>query len=204
MRILFIGNSHTYVNDLPFIVKRILFANSIECEVTMLSHPGMGLDYHLEQPEMRFNILFGGYDYIVLQHDAHPFRGEGILIEAAKGINEFISKTSATALLYMTWTEKQNREGQAAMAEAYRKAAEEISAKVAPAGIAWELFREKHPECELYAEDGGHASMKGSILTAYTIAATICNGGMIPASKEEEIFSLTAVKAIEMENAAII
>lgn len=196
MRILFIGNSHTYVNDLPLLVKQILQANGVVCEVTMLSHPGMGLDYHLGQPEVRFNILFGNYDYIVLQHDAHPFRGEEILVSCVKGICEIISKTDAKTILYMTWTQKNNPVGQAVMSEAYRTAARETGSMLAPVGLAWQLFQAEQSGCELYGADGEHASEQGSLLAAYTIAAKILNCDIHHANDCEKVFCSAAVKAI--------
>ena len=71
MKTLFIGNSHTYFNDMPAIFQKICRENGIDMHVTMLTQGGMGLDYHAKQPEVRFNILFGGYDIVVLQHTAH-------------------------------------------------------------------------------------------------------------------------------------
>ena len=40
MRILFIGNSHTYVNDMPEIVARLAKKDGIDCEVVMIAHGG--------------------------------------------------------------------------------------------------------------------------------------------------------------------
>ena len=37
MRVLFIGNSHTYFNDMPHIFKQVCQENNIDMEVTMLA-----------------------------------------------------------------------------------------------------------------------------------------------------------------------
>ena len=70
MRTLFIGNSHTYYNDMPHIFAEICKENGVDMQVTMLTKGGMGLDYHAANEQTRFNILFGDYDYIILQHVA--------------------------------------------------------------------------------------------------------------------------------------
>ena len=57
MRILFIGNSHTYVNDMPEIVARLAKKDGIDCEVAMIAHGGWFLEQHAAEPETRFNIL---------------------------------------------------------------------------------------------------------------------------------------------------
>ena len=51
MRTLFIGNSHTYYNDMPRIFKDVGAENGIEMQVTMLTKGGMGLDYHAENED---------------------------------------------------------------------------------------------------------------------------------------------------------
>ena len=61
--ILFIGNSHTYYNDMPFMVQRRFEDDDISCQVVMIAHPGWYLAQHAEEPDVRFNILFGGYDF---------------------------------------------------------------------------------------------------------------------------------------------
>ena len=39
LRVLFIGNSHTYYHDLPAWFARFAMAEGYECDVTMLAHP---------------------------------------------------------------------------------------------------------------------------------------------------------------------
>ncbi len=39
LNILFIGNSHTYFNDMPLLVKRRADDEGFNCRVTMLAHP---------------------------------------------------------------------------------------------------------------------------------------------------------------------
>ena len=60
MKVLFIGNSHTYFNDMPHLFAEICRENHAEVEVTMLAHGGRGWDFHLEEPEVQFNIRYGG------------------------------------------------------------------------------------------------------------------------------------------------
>ena len=59
LKILFIGNSHTYFNDMPIRVKRRFDEEGYNCSVTMLAHPGWFLAQHVEDPEAKFNIIYG-------------------------------------------------------------------------------------------------------------------------------------------------
>ena len=60
--ILFIGNSHTYFNDMPLMVQWRAEEDGYDCRVVMLAHGDWYLAQHVEEPDVRFNILFGGYD----------------------------------------------------------------------------------------------------------------------------------------------
>ena len=74
LRILFIGNSHTYFNDMPAMVAEKARKAGFDCEVTMIAHGGWYLEQHVQEPDVRFNILYGHYDYVVLQEFSHPER----------------------------------------------------------------------------------------------------------------------------------
>ena len=171
MKILFIGNSHTYVHYVPFRVKTILERNGIDADVTMLSHPGMGLDWHLQQSPTFFNLLYGNYDIVVLQHNAHPFPGKDSLLDAGMKMAKIVP-SETKIFLYMTWSEKNNPEGQSVMSESYRELGDKIGAQVCPVGEVWWKIRENYPD-ELYFEDGEHSSVFGASLAAAVIAMTI-------------------------------
>lgn len=174
-RVLFIGNSHTYVNDMANMFKNICRAdeNVSDVFVTMLASGGKTLDWHAEQPETPFNILCGDYDYIVLQQAAHPFGGKEELFAGADRLNEWISKTNAQIVAYMTWAEKRFPENQERMSEAYEELAERLHCILAPVGRIWQKILENEKQIELYADDGEHASKNGSFLAALTIYRAI-------------------------------
>ena len=175
MKTLFIGNSHTYFNDMPKIFADICKENGIDMHVTMLTKGGMGLDYHADNEQTRFNILFGDYDFIILQHVAHPMGELSVMEEAADKIMDWINKTRSKACFYMTWTEEDNEEFQAEMAGRYRKLAEKYGCMVAPVGEGWWKYIHEHPETDLYFDDRRHASPAGSRLAAQTIYDTLFN-----------------------------
>ena len=57
MKVLFIGNSHTFVHYVPARVARFCASHGKPVETTMLTHPGVGLDWHLEQSQTYYNLL---------------------------------------------------------------------------------------------------------------------------------------------------
>lgn len=173
MRTLFIGNSHTYFNDMPKIFADICRKNGIDMQVTMLTKGGMGLDYHADNEQTRFNILFGDYDFIILQHVAHPMGEFSVMEEATDRIMEWIKQTRSMACFYMTWTEENNEVFQKEMSARYRKLAEKYGCKVSPVGDKWWSHIHEHPDTDLYFEDRRHASVEGSRLVAQTIYDTL-------------------------------
>ena len=126
MRVLFIGNSHTYYNDMPHLFAQICQEKGIDTEVTMLAHGGKGWDFHLEEPEVKFNIEYGGYDAVILQHKAHPMGDLSVMEQCGKELIRRVQEAGARPVLYMTWTTKADGEAaQPAMSNAYRKLQQE-------------------------------------------------------------------------------
>ena len=58
LNLLFIGNSHTYYNDMPLLVKRRVEDVGYSCRVTMIAHSGWFLEQRANDPEARFSFLY--------------------------------------------------------------------------------------------------------------------------------------------------
>lgn len=95
LRILFIGNSHTYFNDMPAMVAEKARKAGFDCEVTMIAHGGWYLEQHVQEPDVRFNILYGHYDYVVLQEFSHPFGPEEKFFGAVRTLNQWIREAKS-------------------------------------------------------------------------------------------------------------
>ncbi len=173
LRILFIGNSHTYFNDMPILVKKRFDEQGYDCSVTMLAHPGWFLAQHVEDPEARFNIIYGEYDYVVLQEHAHPFGPVDKFFDAVRALTGWIKESGSTPVLYITWARKNEPEAQQQMTNAHIQIAEETGSLLAHAGDTWWEYMESHPNSEMYAGDGEHASPAGSDYAAKMIESAI-------------------------------
>lgn len=173
--VLFIGNSHTYYNDMPIIVQRYARDDGYNCRVSMLAHGGWFLAQHVQEPDVRFNILYGQYDYVVLQEHAQPFGSEIQFMGSAIALNRFIREARSIPVIYECWSAKSEPEVQKAMNATYRRVAAQIDALIAPVGEKWWSYIENHPDVEMYDYDGGHASNAGSSFAAQQIWDTIKN-----------------------------
>ena len=173
LSVLFIGNSHTYYNDMPQFLKMMAEEDGYDCNVTMLAHPGWFLEQHAAESEVRFNILYGKYDYVVLQEHAHPFGPEEKYHAAAAALNDMIRHAGSIPVIYECWAPKVEPELQAHMNEVHKQVAAEIGALLAPVGENWWTYMKSWPELVMYAADGEHASPAGSEFAAKYIWVTI-------------------------------
>lgn len=173
LSILFIGNSHTYCNDMPMMVQRRAMDEGYGCRVTMLAHPGWHLAQHAKEPDVRFNILYGKHNYVVLQEHAHPFGPAEEFHNAAVTLNEIIRQAGSTPVIYECWAKKGDPDDQARRDEIHECIAHEINALLAPVGREWWSYMHSRPDVEMYAEDGEHASPAGSDFAAKLIWETI-------------------------------
>ena len=173
LRLLFIGNSHTYYNDMPVLVKGRFDDTDYDCEVTMLAHPCWFLAQHVEDPEAKFNIRYGNYDYVILQEHAHPFGPVNKFFDAVRTLASWVNEAGSTPVIYLTWARKAEPEAQKQMTEAHLQIAEETGALVAHVGDNWWNYKDSYPELEMYAADGEHASPAGSDFAAKMIETAI-------------------------------
>ncbi len=174
MRVLFIGNSHTYRNDMPQTFAQICRAEGVKTEIVLLAHGGKGWDFHLNEPEARFNLLYGEYDAVVLQHCAHPMGDLQEMAQAGAALIRMAKEAGTRPILYMTWArESDGEQAQPAMSQAYTNLAQSEGCALAPVGNAWWILNHLAPEIPLFAPDGSHASPMGSRLAAYAIACAV-------------------------------
>ena len=175
MKLLFIGNSHTYYNSMPEMVKELLEYTGIRTHVTMSTEGGKGLIYHCDRQDVNFNIRYGEYDAVVLQDKASNFNAEDFKTGGRILMKNSLGESKARRVLYMIWARRDEKERQAYITDAYTTLGTEIGAAVAPAGEVWHKILRESPEMVdlLYRPDGNHATPLGSYLAATTLFYTI-------------------------------
>ncbi|MBR4035113.1 MAG: hypothetical protein IKJ05_00085 [Oscillospiraceae bacterium] len=175
MKVLFIGNSHTFYNDMPQIFKNICDEKGKDVEVAMQAFGGKTYGWHYGQmTELRFALLHGGFDYIVMQQAAHspcPSKEE-TLTDGGK-IIELARKCGVTPIQTMPWAEKRDPDHQKGMYDIYNTLSEMYGVKLAYAGNVFEDVFYNHPEIDMYWKDGEHASPYGSYTIAMSVYAAI-------------------------------
>jgi len=185
VRILFIGNSYTFFNDLPQTLAKLAASATppLKIETGRALVGGATLQRHWREGRALEAIRQGDWDYVVLQEqsllgnglsDAElVVAGPAFFLEFARLFNAEIRKTRARTVFYMTWAREGNPEFQARLAEAYREASREMSALLAPVGLALQNARILDPSLKFYHADRSHPTSIGTYLAACVFYAVL-------------------------------
>ncbi len=180
-RVLFVGNSLTYVNDLPALVVTISRRGgrhpALAAEV--VAFPDAALEDHWNhRAGTRGSILAriesGGFQDVVLQQGPSSLPESRVhLIAWTKRFAEPIRAAGARPALYMVWPAASRRGDFPGVVASYGAAAESVGGLLLPAGAAWQAAWRVEPTLELYGADGFHPSPVGSYLAALVVEAAL-------------------------------
>ena len=168
---LFIGNSLTYVNDLPAMVEQIAEAAGDSVRVGMVAGPNMAvIDHTVVGADAIARIDESEWSYVVLQQGPTP---AGIcrdtLVIAAMRLAPRIREAGGRPVLFLPWARRAFPQFLPVAGESATAAARAVGGVVAPVGIAWREALEADPELPLYSGDGYHPAPAGTLLAALTI-----------------------------------
>ena len=174
VRVLFIGNSLTYVNDLPGIVEAFAEAAGQATVCRVVVGGGFSLEDHWNQGDARKALQGEKWDFVVLQQgpSASP-EGRALLARFARRFDPLIRRAGAKPALYMVWPLEERRLDFGNVGDSYRMAAKDIGAALLPAGEAWRIAEKTAPGIKLYSADGLHPTVAGSYLAAAVIYARL-------------------------------
>ncbi len=170
MRILFIGNSHTYFNDMPYQFAELMRAAGNPTEVTMLSRGGQSLQGHLKNEQTRFNIRYGGYDFVVMQEVTSDFPEKEEYAAWVAQMKALCDEAHVPCGLYMNFESPKDTPKLDYLRTGVLHACEQLHLPCARVGEAFAKANATLPNVDLYFTDRHHASAVGSYLIALTIA----------------------------------
>jgi hypothetical protein len=172
-RILFIGNSYTFVNGgLDKQLKGLAPSIVAEC----IAVGGYTLEKHWTEGNAVLKIREGKWDYVILQEQSQfPIINQKKFYDCARKFDEEIRRSGAKTILLMTWERPDSKEYGVTtdnLASAYTAIGKELDVKVAPAGLAFARAIRGNPELTLYSQDG-HPTVEGTYLAACVLYQTI-------------------------------
>jgi hypothetical protein len=183
LRILFIGNSLTYANDLPSLVQHLGESNAARpVVVSSVASGGYSLEDHWNQGAALAAIKQGGWDLVVMQ------QGPSALPESRTNLIEWtgrfaaeIRKVGARPAVYMVWPPLGSESEWDSVTASYAAAAAAAHAVLFPAGEALRSAYHANPGMPLFDTDGFHPAPLGSegiALVIYAVAANVTPVGL--------------------------
>jgi hypothetical protein len=171
VKVLFIGNSLTYENNLPRTVADLaLSAGLAPCYCYQIAYPNFALEDHWDNREAVNALREATWDFVVMQQgpSALPSSREN-LIQWALVWSQLIDSAGAKPVMYGVWPSLDRSFDFPNTAESYRAAADSIHGLFAPAGEAWQQAWARDSTLPLYAPDDLHPSPMGTYLAALVI-----------------------------------
>lgn len=177
VRVLFIGNSLTYVNNLPSVVKALADGAGLPAtQVETIAFPDYALEDHWNQGLARAAVEKDGWTHVVMQQGPSALESSRVnLLQWVGTFGEAIKAHGAMPGMYSVWPSTDRSGDFDRVSESYRLAAESVEGQYYPAGDAWRAAWRRNSSLALYGGDGFHPSSLGTYAAAVTIVAVIYN-----------------------------
>ncbi|MBE6637561.1 MAG: DUF4886 domain-containing protein [Ruminococcaceae bacterium] len=217
MQVLFIGNSFTYFNDMPYTFLSMIRTVDPSARVDSLAYGGYSLaQYADEETEVGKNalskIVSYDWDYVVLQEQSLlPCTDPDGFAAAVKKLCTVVHRmTSAKVILYQTWAYKNGSEKLTAtgmsyeemnsrLRNAYRTASQDNGAILAPVGDLFAyVYASDHITHLINRNDNYHPSASGSYLAACVIFKVITGKTTIglPCPASVSLYNLSVIQKV--------
>lgn len=181
--VLFLGNSYTYVNDLPGVVAAMAKAGKPKLNTQSYTAGGASLIEFWEEAEhgkARESVKQGGFDYVVLQDQSMmPCTSPQQTMKFGGKWAQLAHYGKSKPVFFLTWAHRTpdgtafDAAMQDELSAVYRRVAQENDALLAPVGEAWRRWYQRHPSESLHAEDGSHPNELGTYLAGCVFYAVL-------------------------------
>lgn len=186
LRVLFVGNSYTFVNDLPHTFSELARSGGHRVEVAMLAEGGYSLQNHVESSQIGSTLAASQWDYVILQENSQfpsvEYSRAHFMYPYARLLVEEIRTHGAAPVFFETWAHKNGysengmpdyESMQYEVDQGYIRISNELNVPLARVGTAWFRALKMYPDLELWQEDGSHPSGQGTYLAACVFYITL-------------------------------
>ncbi len=228
-KVLFIGNSYIYTNNLPQVFQNLALANGDSIVYDSNTLGGYTLQMHSQDATTISKIYSQPWDYVIIQAQSQEpsfdtaYVAANVMPYAHKLDSMVHDNDSCTQTVFMmTWGRKNGDASncvayppvctyagmQGELRRRYIGMAAVNGAMVSPAGLAWRDVIATNPAFDLYSPDESHPSPHGSYLTACTFYSSLFRkpvagayyGGLPQA---EAVLLQTKASAIVLDSMAV-
>ena len=194
-KVLFIGNSYTYVNDLPSLFKNLSYSGG-KIVFTDISAPGgYSFEDHVNNTETTSKIKQGIWNYVVLQEQSQKpvidYYRYNSTYPFAKTLDSLIKLYGGQTMFYETWGRKYGGmqciggycspdfidyyHMQDSLKSAYTQLASMLNVVMSPVGESWRLAHTLDTNITLWDSDNSHPLLPGSYLAACVFFVKVFN-----------------------------
>lgn len=172
--ILFVGNSLTFRNNLPELVKDTAKSRDIILGTKMIAKGNYAIIDHWNDGDVQKEIATGEYDFVIIQQGpSSQAEGREMLIEDGRKYKELCEENDTKLVYYMVWPSLTYYETFDGVIKNYRDAATINNAILCPVGEVWKEHFDLTNNFDYYGSDGFHPSLLGSQVAAEVIVDTL-------------------------------
>jgi hypothetical protein len=172
-KVLFIGNSLTYANDLPGMLRAVAAQAGKTLVTAEVSQGGFALEDHFHEGAAQTEIA-KGYQLVILQQGPSAEAASQVnLLKWATRFNPVIRSSGAKPALYMVWPELARFSRFDDVRDSYSNVALAIDGMFIPGGEAWRASWRIDPSLKLYGTDDFHPSPLGTYAIALSMFAEL-------------------------------
>ena len=173
-KILFVGNSLTYSNNLPVLVEQEASKDQIILSTEILAKPNYALIDHWDEGALQKKIKSKSFDFVVVQQGpSSQQEGRELLFEAVKKLSAICEKNKSQLAVFMVWPSQQYFDTFDKVIKNHRDVAEKYNAVLCPVGEVWKAHFNETKDFSYYGPDGFHPSVKGSEVAAQIIVDSL-------------------------------
>lgn len=171
---LFMGNSHSSLNDLQGTIEAMVGAARPDESVEAVEAPGwMFLEDRYRDAASMQVLRAQDWAFVVLQAQKYSTTGCCVYSTTeAEALIRAARAQHAVPILFPEWP-REGVDETMTIYDVHVSIAQQEPACVAPIGQAWDLSLERHPGLVLHADDGNHSSASGAFLAALILSATM-------------------------------
>ena len=169
-KLLFVGNSLTYTNDLPKLVRSKARDKGIVIETTTLAYGNYAIVDHWADGNVQTLIKSKQYDYVIIQQGpSSQADGFEMLINGGKLYSDLCKANGAKLVYFMVWPSRRYYYTFDGVIANYTAGAEANDAILSPVGKVWKEYFDNTGDFSYYGSDQFHPSLKGSLVAADVI-----------------------------------
>ena len=168
-RVLFIGNSLTYANDLPGMIEAVAAQAGLEKRVTCraIARPDYSLEDHWKDGAAVRTIREEPWTLVVLQQGPSSLaESQAALRDYTKRFDAEVRRRGASVTLYGVWPPASRSQAFDAVTASYAQAARDVGGTLVPVGEGWRAAWRRDASLQFYGADGFHPSPTGTYLAA--------------------------------------